>query len=183
VIGPFRWISPINSETDIRRIDDYLLEAFPDSKMLLNWIGLARRHEPFEGLPVPIAWLGHGERTSLTLAVDRMVHDGLLSDPIAFTRDHLDAGAMADPNIMTEPMRDGSDAIADWPLPDAMAMCASQAHLVVIHSGGGYSGYMTSAGLTVIAPGTHEGDERLVSAKRARVGERAVARTTARRRI
>ena len=117
---------------------------------------------PFEGLPARIAWLGHGERTSLTLAVNRMVRDGLLSGPIAFTRDHLDAGAMAHPNIMTERMRDGSDAIADWPLLDAMAMCASQADLVAIHSGGGgYSGYMTSAGVTVIADGTREADERL----------------------
>ena len=81
--------------------------------------------------------------------------DGTLSGPIAFTRDHLDAGAMAHPNIMTEQMRDGSDAIADWPLLDAMTMCASQADLVAIHSGGGgYSGYMTSAGVTVIADGT-----------------------------
>jgi urocanate hydratase len=161
-IGPFRWISLADSEDDIRRIDDHLLEAFPDNKILSNWIALARRYVPFEGLPARIAWLGHGERTSLTLAVNRMVRDGLLSGPIAFTRDHLDAGAMAHPNIMTERMRDGSDAIADWPLLDAMAMCASQADLVAIHSGGGgYSGYMTSAGVTVIADGTREADERL----------------------
>jgi urocanate hydratase len=161
-IGPFRWISLANSEDDIRRIDDHLLKALPDNKILSNWIALARRHVPFEGLPARIAWLGHGERTSLTLAVNRMVRDGLLSGPIAFTRDHLDAGAMAHPNVMTERMRDGSDAIADWPLLDAMAMCSSQADLVAIHSGGGgYSGYMTSAGVTVIADGTREADERL----------------------
>ena len=161
-IGPFRWISLTGSEDDIRRIDDHLLKAFPDNAILSNWIALARRHVPFEGLPARIAWLGHGERTSLTLAVNAMVRDGLLSGPIAFTRDHLDAGAMAHPNIMTERMRDGSDAIADWPLLDAMAMCASQADLVAIHSGGGgYSGYMTSAGVTVIADGTPEADERL----------------------
>ncbi len=161
-IGPFRWISLTDSEDDIRRIDGHLLEAFPDNKILSNWIALARRHVPFEGLPARIAWLGHGERTSLTLAVNQMVRDGVLSGPIAFTRDHLDAGAMAHPNIMTERMRDGSDAIADWPLLDAMAMCSSQADLVAIHSGGGgYSGYMTSAGVTVIADGTREADERL----------------------
>ena len=161
-IGPFRWISLANSEDDIHRIDDHLLEAFPDNTILSNWIALAGRYVPFEGLPARIAWLGHGERTSLTLAVNRMVRDGQLSGPIAFTRDHLDAGAMAHPNIMTEHMRDGSDAIADWPLLDAMAMCASQADLVAIHSGGGgYSGYMTSAGVTVIADGTREADERL----------------------
>jgi urocanate hydratase len=161
-IGPFRWISLANDRDDIGRIDDYLLSAFPDNAILVNWIRLARQHIPFEGLPARIAWLGHGERTSLALAVNGMVRDGTLSGPIAFTRDHLDAGAMAHPNIMTEHMRDGSDAIADWPLLDAMAMCSSQADLVAIHSGGGgYSGYMTSAGVTVVADGSHEAEERL----------------------
>ncbi len=161
-IGPFRWISLANDREDIRKIDDHLLQAFPDNHILTNWIVLARAHVPFEGLPARIAWLGHGERTALARAVNRMVRDGTLSGPIAFTRDHLDAGAMAHPNIMTEHMRDGSDAIADWPLLDAMAMCSSQADLVAIHSGGGgYSGYMTSAGVTVIADGSSEADVRL----------------------
>ncbi len=161
-IGPFRWISLANDREDIRKIDDHLLQAFPDNHILTNWIVLARAHVPFEGLPARIAWLGHGERTALARAVNRMVRDGTLSGPIAFTRDHLDAGAMAHPNIMTEHMRDGSDAIADWPLLDAMAMCSSQADLVAIHSGGGgYSGYMTSAGVTVIADGSSEADARL----------------------
>jgi urocanate hydratase len=161
-IGPFRWISLSNDRDDIRKIDDHLLRAFPDNHILSNWIALARQYVPFEGLPARIAWLGHGERTALAIAVNRMVRDGTLSGPIAFTRDHLDAGAMAHPNIMTERMRDGSDAIADWPLLDAMAMCSSQADLVAIHSGGGgYSGYMTSAGVTVIADGTREAEERL----------------------
>jgi urocanate hydratase len=160
-IGPFRWISLVNAREDIRKIDDHLLEAFSGNRILTNWIALAQ-HVPFEGLPARIAWLGHGERTALALAVNRMVREGVLSGPIAFTRDHLDAGAMAHPNIMTERMRDGSDAIADWPLLDAMAMCSSQADLVAIHSGGGgYSGYMTSAGVTVIADGSREADERL----------------------
>ena len=161
-IGPFRWISLANDESDIRKIDDYLLQAFPDNHILTNWIALARQHVPFEGLPARIAWLGHGERTQLAMAVNRMVREGTLSGPIAFTRDHLDAGAMAHPNIMTERMRDGSDAIADWPLLNAMAMCSSQADLVAIHSGGGgYAGYMTSAGVTVIADGTSEAEQRL----------------------
>jgi urocanate hydratase len=161
-IGPFRWISLANDRHDIGKIDDYLVEAFPHNRILANWVALARQHVPFEGLPARIAWLGHGERTALALAVNRMVREGALSGPIAFTRDHLDAGAMAHPNIMTEHMRDGSDAIADWPLLDAMAMCSSQADLVAIHSGGGgYSGYMTSAGVTVIADGTGEAAERL----------------------
>lgn len=161
-IGPFRWISLGNDREDIRKIDDHLLKAFSHNRILTNWVTLARRHVPFEGLPARIAWLGHGERTALAVAVNGMVRDGTLSGPIAFTRDHLDAGAMAHPNIMTEHMRDGSDAIADWPLLDAMAMCASQADLVAIHSGGGgYSGYMTSAGVTIIADGTREAEERL----------------------
>jgi urocanate hydratase len=161
-IGPFRWISLGSDREDIRKIDDHLLKAFSHNRILTNWVTLARRHVPFEGLPARIAWLGHGERTALAVAVNGMVQDGTLSGPIAFTRDHLDAGAMAHPNIMTEHMRDGSDAIADWPLLDAMTMCASQADLVAIHSGGGgYSGYMTSAGVTVIADGTREAEERL----------------------
>ena len=161
-IGPFRWISLSNDGEDIRKIDDHLLEAFPHNHILANWVALARVHVPFEGLPARIAWLGHGERTALAVAVNRMVGDGTLSGPIAFTRDHLDAGAMAHPNIMTERMRDGSDAIADWPLLDALAMCSSQADLVAIHSGGGgYSGYMTSAGVTLIADGSREAEERL----------------------
>ncbi|HTV31379.1 MAG TPA: urocanate hydratase [Xanthobacteraceae bacterium] len=161
-IGPFRWISLTNDRDDIRKIDDHLLDAFSENRILTNWVALARQHVPFEGLPARIGWLGHGERTALALAVNRMVREGKLSGPIAFTRDHLDAGAMAHPNIMTERMRDGSDAIADWPLLDAMAMCSSQADLVAIHSGGGgYSGYMTSAGVTIIADGTREAEERL----------------------
>ena len=111
---------------------------------------IARDAVPFEGLPARIAWLGHGARTSLGLAVNDMVRTGALKGPIAFTRDHLDAGAMAHPKIMTENMRDGSDAIADWPLLNALVNCASQADLVAIHSGGGgYAGFMTSAGVTL----------------------------------
>jgi urocanate hydratase len=161
-IGPFRWIALANDPDDIRKIDDLLLEKFGDNQIVSNWVHLARKHVPFEGLPARIAWLGHGERTRLGLAVNRMVRENQLSGPIAFTRDHLDAGAMAHPNIMTENMRDGSDAIADWPLINAMVNCASQADLVAIHSGGGgYSGYMTSAGVTLIADGTDAADERL----------------------
>jgi len=161
-IGPFRWIALSNQRDDIARIDDHVLEAFPDNRIVTNWIRLAREHVPVEGLPARIAWLGHGERTALALAVNRMVREGRLAGPVAFTRDHLDAGAMAHPTIMTERMRDGSDAIADWPLLDALAMASSQADLVAIHSGGGgYSGFMTSCGVTVIADGSEEADERI----------------------
>jgi urocanate hydratase len=161
-IGPFRWIALSNDPADIERIDDLLLTMFPDNRIVTNWVRLARAHIPFEGLPARIAWLGHGERTALALAVNAMVERHELSGPVAFTRDHLDAGAMAHPNIMTENMRDGSDAIADWPLLDAMMLCASQADLVAVHSGGGgYSGYMTSAGVTLIADGMAAAAERL----------------------
>ncbi|NTZ83408.1 urocanate hydratase [Burkholderia metallica] len=161
-IGPFRWIALSNDPNDIRIIDDYLLGHFPDNRIVTNWIQRARESVPFEGLPARIAWLGHGERTRLALAVNAMVRDGVLAGPVAFTRDHLDAGAMAHPNIMTENLRDGSDAVADWPLLNAMMSCSSMADLVAIHSGGGgYSGYMTSAGVTVVADGSAAANERL----------------------
>jgi urocanate hydratase len=161
-IGPFRWIALANDPADIARIDDVVLQRFRGNRIVTNWIRRAREEVPFQGLPARIAWLGHGERTELGLAVNRMVREGALSGPIAFTRDHLDAGAMAHPNIMTERMRDGSDAIADWPLLNAMVSCSSMADLVAIHSGGGgYTGYMTSAGITVIADGSPEADRRI----------------------
>ena len=161
-IGPFRWVALSNNPQDIAVIDDYLLQHFADNKIVRNWIELAREWVPFEGLPARIAWLGHSERTTLALAVNDMVASGRLQAPVAFTRDHLDAGAMAHPNIMTANMLDGSDAIADWPLINAMVNCASGADLVAIHSGGGgYSGYMTSAGVTVVADGTAAAATRL----------------------
>lgn len=161
-IGPFRWMALSGEASDIARIDDLVLEMFPENRIVTNWIRLARQYVPFEGLPARIAWLGHGERTALARAVNALVRSGELKGPVAFSRDHLDAGAMAHPNIMTENMKDGSDAIADWPLLDAMLLTASMADLVVIHSGGGgYAGYMTSAGVTLVADGTEAGDERL----------------------
>ena len=161
-IGPFRWMALSGEESDIARIDDLVLEMFPDNRIVTNWIRLARENIPFEGLPARIAWLGHGERTALALAVNRLVAAGELKGPVAFSRDHLDAGAMAHPNIMTERMKDGSDAIADWPLLDAMLLASYMADLVVVHSGGGgYAGYMTSCGVTLIADGTPAAAERL----------------------
>ncbi|WP_020395467.1 urocanate hydratase [Thiolinea disciformis] len=161
-IGPFRWIALSNDPDDIHRIDEYMVQRFADNHIVTNWIGLAQQYVPFEGLPARIAWLGHGERTELALAVNQMVADGRLKAPVAFTRDHLDAGAMAHPYLMTENLRDGSDVIADWPLINAMLNCASGADLVAIHSsGGGDSGYMTSAGVTIIADGTPAAAQRL----------------------
>lgn len=161
-IGPFRWIALSGDPEDIYKIDDYILEHFPDNEIATNWIRLAKEYVPFQGLPARIGWFGHGDRTKLATAVNEMVQKGQLSGPIAFTRDHLDAASMAHPNIMTERMKDGSDAIADWPLLNAMLNCSSMADLVAIHSGGGgYTGYMTSAGVTIVADGTEQASIRL----------------------
>ena len=170
-IGPFRWIALTGEPEDIYTIDRLVLETFPDNALAANWIGLAGRHIGFEGLPARICWLGHGERTTLALQVNRAVREGRLSGPIAFTRDHLDGAAMAHPRIGTEGMRDGSDAIADWPLLNALLNCASMADLVAIHAGGGgYAGYMVSAGSTVVADGTAAADLRLATALTADTG-------------
>ena len=161
-IGPFRWIALSGEAKDIEVIDQFILETFPDNDIITNWIKLAREHVPFQGLPARIGWLGHEERTQLALAVNDLVASGQLSAPIAFTRDHLDAGAMAHPNIMTENLKDGSDAIADWPLLNALIASSSKADLVAIHSGGGgYAGFMQSAGITLIADGSPEAAERI----------------------
>lgn len=161
-IGPFRWIALSGDEKDIERIDDYILEHFSDNEIITNWIRIARKYVPFQGLPARIGWLGHEERTQLALAVNQMVAEGKLSAPVAFTRDHLDAGAMAHPNIMTENLKDGSDAIADWPLLNAMIAASSKADLVAIHSGGGgYAGFMQSAGITIVADGSQAAVERI----------------------
>jgi urocanate hydratase len=164
-IGPFRWIALSGNKADIRIIDEYILDEFKDNDIVTNWIGLANAYVPVEGLPARIGWFGHGDRTKLALAVNQMVREGKLSGPIAFSRDHLDAGAMAHPTIMTERMKDGSDAIADWPLLNAMMSCSSMADLVAIHSGGGgYAGFMTSAGITIVADGAEATEERLQTA-------------------
>lgn len=160
-VGPFRWIALSGDPEDIRRIDAHLLANYPGNALVQRWIRLAAGI-PFEGLPARIAWMGHGERSRLAVEVNAMVASGELSGPVAFTRDHLDAAAMAHPNIMTENLRDGSDAIADWPLLNALLNCASRADLVTIHSGGGgYAGYMTSSGVTLIADGSASAATRL----------------------
>ncbi|MFC4653286.1 urocanate hydratase [Lactococcus nasutitermitis] len=161
-IGPFRWVALSGEKRDIELIDQYLLEFFADNKIVTNWIKLAGEYVPVQGLPARISWLGHGERTKLALAVNQFVADGILSGPVAFTRDHLDAGAMTHPNIMTENLKDGSDAISDWPLINAMVASSSKADLVAIHAGGGgYAGYMQSAGLTIVADGSDAAADRL----------------------
>lgn len=161
-IGPFRWVALSGDPQDIANIDQLLLDEFSENEQVTRWIGLAQNYIPVEGLPARIAWLGHGERTRLALRVNELVAEGRLKAPVAFTRDHLDAGAMTHPNIMTENLWDGSDAVSDWPLLNAMLNCSSMADLVAIHSGGGgYTGYMTSAGVTLIADGSRAAALRL----------------------
>lgn len=170
-IGPFRWIALTGNPEDIYTIDRMVLENFAANELAVNWIKLAGKHIQFEALPARICWLGHGERTKLALTVNEAVKSGKLSGPIAFTRDHLDGAAMTHPRIGTEGMLDGSDAISDWPLLNALLNTASAADLVAIHSGGGgYAGYMTSAGATIIADGTEDAATRLSTALTADTG-------------
>jgi urocanate hydratase len=164
-IGPFRWICASGAAEDQAALDELCEETFEGVPRITDWIGLARRHVPIQGLPARIAWLGHGERTRFAGAVNAAVREGRLRGPVAFTRDHMDSGAMTHPYIISEGMRDGSDAVADWPLLDALLVTASGADLVALHSGGGgYAGYSTSAGVTVVADGTQTAGERLEGA-------------------
>ena len=161
-IGPFRWICLSGDDQDLALIDELCLELFAGVDRITDWIALAREHVTRQGLPARIAWLGHGERTRLGLAVNSAVADGRLHAPVAFTRDHMDGGAMTHPNIITESMADGSDAISDWPLLNALLGTAAGADLVALHAGGGgYAGYSQSAGMTVVATGSADAAARL----------------------
>jgi urocanate hydratase len=156
-IGPFRWIAVSGDEADILAIDEVAYTLFPEGHRLRRWIALARKHVAFQGLPARIGWLGHGERSALAVAVNELVRQKKVG-PIAFTRDHLDAGSVASPFRETEKMADGSDAVADWPVLNALLACASGADLVAVHAN---AGRMMSAGQTAIADGTPEAAERL----------------------
>ena len=161
-IGPFRWICLSGEDADLDVMDELCLELFAHEPRITDWIALARAHVTRQGLPARIAWLGHGERTALGLAANDAVASGRLRAPVAFTRDHMDGGAMTHPNIISEAMADGSDAISDWPLLNALLNTASGADLVALHAGGGgYAGYSQSAGMTVVATGTADGAARL----------------------
>jgi urocanate hydratase len=149
-IGPFRWIAVSGDPQDIYTIDDMILRSFSSNHPIVSWIEKARDHIKFTGLPARIGWLGYGERSRVALMVNRAVAEGKISGPIAFTRDHLDSGSAAMPHRETENMRDGSDAIADWPLLNALLNCASGADLVAIH---GLGSRGVSAGVTMIADG------------------------------
>ena len=159
--GPFRWLALTGNPDDILKTDKVVIEMFPDDEILINWITLAEKHLPWEGLPARVCWLGYGEREKFALAINKMVRDGKIG-PIAITRDHLDSGSVASPYRETENMRDGSDAIADWPLLNALLNCAAGADSVQIHNGGGVGiGLSTHAGMVVVCDGTEETDERI----------------------
>jgi len=161
-IGPFRWVALSGERSDLARLDDLAGELFPERPEIRTWIELARRHIAVQGLPARSCWLGHGERSKFGAAVNAEVRSGSLAAPILFTRDHFDSGGMTAPHIGTEGMADGSDAISDWPLLDALLLCSTGADLVAIHAGGGgYAGYMQSAGVTIIADGTEAAGVRL----------------------
>ena len=160
--GPFRWVAMSGDPQDILKTDKVVMREFKDNKQLVNWIKLAEEKVPFEGLPARVCWLGYGERARFGKIINRMVRDKELKGPIVITRDHLDCGSVASPNRETEGMRDGSDAIADWPLLNALVNASAGADLVAIHNGGGVGiGYSTHAGLLVIADGTKEADEKI----------------------
>ncbi len=160
--GPFRWVALSGERSDILRTDDLVLELFPEDEVLHRWINLARDRVPQQGLPARICWLGLGERATFALALNTLVSTGELKAPIVIGRDHLDTGSVSSPYRETEGMKDGSDAIADWPLLNAMLNTASGATWVSIHNGGGVGiGLATHAGQVIVADGTPEAARRL----------------------
>ncbi|HUR37565.1 MAG TPA: urocanate hydratase [Terriglobales bacterium] len=153
--GPFRWVALSGDPSDIAITDDLVLEMFPHNDILKRWINLARKRIKFQGLPARICWLGYGERAEFGLAMNDLVKKGKLKAPIVIGRDHLDCGSVASPFRETEAMKDGSDAVADWPLLNAMLNTASGASWVSIHNGGGVGiGYSLHAGQVTVADGT-----------------------------
>ncbi len=153
--GPFRWVALSGEASDIHVTDDLVLELFPDNRILSRWIKLARKRIKFQGLPARICWLGYGERAQFGLAMNELVKKGKIKAPVVIGRDHLDTGSVASPFRETEGMKDGSDAVADWPLLNAMLNTASGASWVSIHNGGGVGiGYSQHAGQVTVADGT-----------------------------
>ena len=159
--GPFRWLALTGDPNDILKTDNALLRIFPEDDVLSNWINLAEKNLPWEGLPARVCWLGYGEREKFALEINSMVRKGEIG-PIAISRDHLDTGSVASPFRETESMKDGSDVIADWPLINALLNCAAGADSVQIHNGGGVGiGLSAHAGMVVVCDGTKETDERI----------------------
>ena len=160
--GPFRWAVLSGSADDLAVTDDAVLRTFPEDKALARWIRLARELVKPQGLPARICWLGYGERTKMGAVFNKLVRTGAVKAPIVIGRDHLDAGSVASPNRETEAMKDGSDAVADWPILNALLNTAAGATWVSVHHGGGVGmGYSIHAGMVVVADGTEEAERRL----------------------
>jgi urocanate hydratase len=160
--GPFRWVALSGDPADIAKTDQALLQLFPDDERLTQWLTYAADKIAFQGLPARICWLGYGQRDRAGLLFNQMVRDGRLQAPIVIGRDHLDAGSVASPFRETEAMRDGSDAVSDWPLLNFATGIASGASWMSFHHGGGVGmGYSQHAGLVVVADGSDEAEERL----------------------
>ena len=161
-VGPFRWAALSGDPEDIFRTDAKVKELMPDNPHLHNWLDMARARIKFQGLPARICWVGLGDRHRLGLAFNEMVASGELKAPIVIGRDHLDSGSVASPNRETEAMQDGSDAVSDWPLLNALLNCASGATWVSIHHGGGVGmGFSQHAGMVIVADGTPEAARRI----------------------
>ncbi|HVW89550.1 MAG TPA: urocanate hydratase [Gaiellaceae bacterium] len=161
-IGPFRWAALSGDPADIAAIDEELRRLFPDDALLQRWLELAPERVAFQGLPARICWLGYGDRAKAGLAINELVRTGRVSAPVVIGRDHLDAGSVASPYRETEAMRDGSDAIADWPILNALVNVAAGASWVSVHHGGGVGiGNSIHAGMVVVADGTADAAERL----------------------
>jgi len=162
--GPFRWISLVGSKEDIRKLDDVILKEFADNVGLCRWIRKAKEQVKFQGLPARVCWLGFGERARFGKIINDMVGSGELSGPIWIGRDHLDGGSVASPNRETEGMKDGSDAVADWPILNALVNAVGGATWVSVHHGGGVGiGYSIHAGMCLVADGTKEAEERITT--------------------
>ena len=160
--GPFRWVALSGDPEDIYRTDEAILELFPQDDHLRRWLQMARQKVPFQGLPARICWLCYGDRAKAGLKFNELVASGVVKAPIVIGRDHLDSGSVASPNRETEGMRDGSDAVSDWPILNAMINAVNGATWVSFHHGGGVGiGYSQHAGQVIVADGTPEAARRI----------------------
>jgi urocanate hydratase len=160
--GPFRWVALSGDREDIYRTDEAVIELFPHDEHLQRWLRLARAKIPFQGLPARICWLGYGERAAAGLKFNELVAQGVVKAPIVIGRDHLDAGSVASPNRETEAMRDGSDAVSDWAILNALINAVGGATWVSFHHGGGVGiGYSQHAGQVIVADGTEAAARRI----------------------
>lgn len=160
--GPFRWVCLSGDIADLRKTEEAAIREFPDDPVFTTWVKIARERLPIEGLPARLGYLGYGQRAHFGKVLNDMVRKGEISAPIAIGRDHLDSGSVASPNRETEGMKDGSDAIADWPILNALLNCSCGATWVAVHNGGGVGiGYATHAGLVVVCDGTDEAGKKI----------------------